>query len=146
MLKPQNGNIAIGSRRTTPTAPLCAAVVSEATEAPTKTPWFQSNDCMISGAVRARRPPKRKAEIGTPCGSSQCGEIDGHCDAGAVKREFGCAAFSLEPFTQSLPRQSIRCSGTGPSIPSHHGERSSVTATLVKMLLPLRLAIAFGFV
>src|SRR5215470_12086164 len=146
MLKPQNGSIAIGSRRTTPTAPLCAAVVSDATEAPTNTPWFQSNDCITSGAVRARRPPKTIAEIGTPFGSSQCGEIDGHCDAGAVKREFGWAAFSLEPLCQSLPRQSIRCSGTGPSMPSHHGQLSSVTATLVKMLFLRRLAIAFGLV
>ena len=33
-----------------------------------------------------------KAEIGTPDGSSHLGSIDGHCDAGAVKRELGCAA------------------------------------------------------
>src|SRR5262245_46568805 len=114
MLNPQNGSMAIGSRRTTPTAPDCAAVVSDATEAPTNTPCGQSNACRTSGAVRARRPPNRMAEIGTPCGSSQCDEIDGHCDAGAVKREFGCAAFSLDPFCQSLPRQSMRCAGTSP--------------------------------
>ena len=46
------------------------------------------------------------AEIGTPCGSSQCGEIDGHCAAGAVKREFGCAAFSVLPGIQRFPFQS----------------------------------------
>src|SRR5512147_2571460 len=146
MLKPQNGSIAIGSRRTTPTAPLCAAVVSDATEAPTNTPWFQSKACITSGAVRARRPPKRMAEIGTPLASSQCGEIDGHCDAGAVKREFGCAAFSLDPLRQSLPRQSVRCSGTAPSMPSHHGQLSSVTATLVKMLFWRSVAMALGLV
>src|SRR5512143_31690 len=146
MLKPQNGSIAIGSRRTTPTAPVAAAVVSEATEAPTKTPWFQSNDSRMSGAVRARRPPNRIAEIGTPFGSSQWGEIDGHCEAGVVKREFGCAAFSVEPFRQSLPRQSMRWSGTGPSKPSHHGQLSSVTATLVKMLLRPRVVMALGLV
>src|SRR5215470_2572544 len=123
----------MGSRRTTPTAPLCAAVVSEATDAPTNTPWLQSNASNTSGAVRARRPPKMKAEIGTPCGSSNLGEIDGHCDAGAVKREFGCAAFSDEPLCQGLPCQSVSRSGTGPSKPSHHGVPSSVTATLVKM-------------
>jgi hypothetical protein len=33
--------MAIGSRRTTPTLPVAAAVVSEATEAPTSTPWDQ---------------------------------------------------------------------------------------------------------
>src|SRR5215468_8116020 len=103
MLRPQKGSIAIGSRRTTPTAPLCAAVVSDATEAPTNTPWFQSKDCRTSGAVRARRPPNTIAEIGTPFGSSQWGEIEGHCEAGAVKREFGWAAFSLDPLRHSRP-------------------------------------------
>src|SRR5687768_9220298 len=97
MLYPQNGSMAIGSRRTTPTAPVCAAVVSDATEAPTKTPCAQSIASNTNGAVRARRPPKMSAEIGTPCGSLNLGEIDGHCAAGAVKREFGCAAFSDEP-------------------------------------------------
>src|SRR5438105_4749620 len=98
MLYPQNGSMAIGSRRTTPTAPVAAAVVSDATEAPRNTPWFQSNASSTSGAVRARRPPKMNAEIGTPCGSSNFGEMLGHCRAGAVKRELGCAAFSLDPF------------------------------------------------
>src|SRR5215813_5598256 len=98
----------MGSRRTTPTAPDCAAVVSDATDDATYTPCFQSNDSRTSGAVRARRPPKMNAEIGTPRGSSHLGEIDGHWRAGAVKREFGCAAFSIEPFCQGLPRQSVR--------------------------------------
>src|SRR5262250_2781893 len=101
---------------------------------------------MTSGAVRARRPPNRMAEIGTPLGSSQCGEMDGHCDAGAVKREFGCAAFSVDPRRQSRPRQSIRCSGTSPSMPSHHGQWSSVIATLVKIELARSVSIAFLFV
>src|ERR687888_2552241 len=146
MLYPQKGSIAIGSRRTTPTAPLCAAVVSEATEAPTKTPWFQSKAWRMSGAVRARRPPNTSAEMGTPCGSSKRGEIDGHCRAGAVKREFGCAAFSGEPFRHGRPRQSVSCSGTGPSMPSHQGQPSSVTATLVKIEFRPRVAMALGFV
>ena len=34
----------VGSRRTTPTAPEAAAVVSEAMAEPTNTPWFQSRD------------------------------------------------------------------------------------------------------
>src|SRR5215470_4528833 len=146
MLYPQKGSIAIGSRRTTPTAPLCAAVVSDATEAPTNTPWFQSNACSTSGAVRARRPPKMSAEIGTPCGSLNLGEIDGHWLAGAVKREFGCAAFSDEPFCHGRPRQSVKRSGTGPSIPSHHGQLSSVTATLVKMVFFLTVSMALRLV
>src|SRR5215472_15033023 len=101
--------MAIGSRRTTPIAPLCcAAVVSEATEAAANTPWFQSYAWKTSGAVRARRPPKMNAEIGTPCGSLNLGEIDGHWIAGAVKREFGCAALSFDPFAHELPCQSVR--------------------------------------
>src|SRR4029077_4343453 len=126
--------------------PLCAAVVSEATEAPTNTPWSQSKDWSTSGAVRARRPPNTSAEMGTPCGSLNLGEMDGHCAAGAVKREFGCAAFSLEPFCHGFPCQSVRRSGTAPSMPSHHGQPSSVTATLVKITFLRRLAIALGFV
>ena len=34
----------MGSRRTTPTAPVAAAVVSEAMMEPTNTPWAQSRD------------------------------------------------------------------------------------------------------
>src|SRR4029077_8669182 len=108
--------------------------------------WFQSKSWRTSGAVRARRPPNTKAEMGTPCGSSNLGEIDGHWRAGAVKRAFGCAAFSLEPFCHGRPRQSVRRSGTGPSMPSHHGRPSSVTATLVKIEFLWRVAMAFGFV
>src|SRR6185436_2882753 len=117
-----------------------------ATDAPTKTPWSQSKASKTSGAVRARRPPKMRAEIGTPSGSSNLGEIDGHCFAGAVKREFGCAAFSFDPFSHGRPCQSVRCWGTSPSIPSHHGRLSSVTATLVKIELRCRLSIALGLV
>src|SRR5213076_1980949 len=73
-------------------------------------------------------------------------EIDGHCAAGAVKREFGCAAFSLDPRCHGRPRQSVSRSGTGPSIPSHQGQPSSVTATLVKIEFLRRVAMALGFV
>src|SRR5688572_19072697 len=86
------------------------------------------------------------ALIGTPWGSSNFGEIDGHCCAGAVNLLFGCAAFSPLPGFQSLPRQSVRCAGTAPSMPSHQGEPSSVSATLVKSVLALMVAIAFGLV
>src|SRR5262249_17789959 len=75
-----------------------------------------------------------------------CGEIDGHCRAGAVKREFGCAALSVEPRCHELPRQSVKCAGTSPSMPSHHGSPSSVTATLVKMEFPCSVAMPLGFV
>ena len=42
ILYPQNGSMAIGSRRIWPTLPSAAAVCSDAMVAPTKTPWFQS--------------------------------------------------------------------------------------------------------
>ena len=59
--------------------------------------------------------------------------------AGAVKREFGCAAFSRRALASTaLPRQSVRRSGTSPSLPSHHGLPSSVTATLVKIVFARR--------
>src|ERR1051326_2910649 len=97
MLYPQKGSMAMGSRRTTPTAPPCwAAVVSEAMVAPTNTPCCQVKDWYTKGATRARRPPKMMAAMGTPLGFSRSGEMLGHCRAGAVKRLLGWAAFSLE--------------------------------------------------
>src|SRR5581483_6731547 len=89
-----------------------------------------------------------KAEIGTPWESSQCGEMDGHWLAGAVKREFGCAA-GPEPGCQSWPRQLIVPSGgvfCPGSMPSHQGSFSGVSATLVKMVLRESAAIALGLV
>jgi len=64
-----NGSIAIGSRRSTPTAPLAAAVVSEEQVAPMNTPCCQFLDCDTSGMVFSRRPPKMMASTGTPFGS-----------------------------------------------------------------------------
>src|SRR6516162_11335737 len=136
MLYPQNGSIANGSRRSSPTVPSAAAVFSEATLAPRKTPWSQSKDSMTSGTVEARRPPNRIAEIGTPAGSSHSGAMIGHWSAGAVNREFGWAAGSAESGVQSRPFQSVRCAGGSGVRPSHHTSPSSVSATLVKMLLP----------
>src|SRR5579859_4967092 len=88
------------------------------------------------------------AEMGTPCGSCQCGEIEGHWLAGAVKRELACAAGPL-PGSQTLPSQSIVPAGgvfRSGSIPSHHGRWSGVSATLVKILLLESVAMAFGLV
>src|SRR6266851_2951171 len=138
--------MAIGSRRTTPTAPVAAAVVSEAIVAPTNTPCSQSNDWYTSGTVRARRPPNRIALIGTPCGSSQCGEITGFWVAGVVNRELGWAALVPEAGVQGLPCQSVRCWGTGPSMPSHHTPPSSVIATLVKIEFLPSASMALGLV
>src|SRR5258708_5743947 len=92
MLYPQNGSIANGSRRTSPTVPAAAAVRSDAMVDARNTPWAHERACTINGTVVARRPPNRIAEIGTPLGSSHSGAIEGHCAAATVNRAFGCAA------------------------------------------------------
>ncbi len=63
--------------------------------------------------VEGRRPPKMKAEMGTPCGFSQSGSMVGHWLAGVVKRPLGWAAGVVLAGVQGLPRQSMRCSGDG---------------------------------
>src|SRR5262250_540881 len=144
MLYPQNGSIAIGSRRTTPTCPVMAAVVSVLIAEPRKTPCAQSNASNTSGITFVRREPKTNAEIGTPCGSSQFGAIDGHCWASTVKREFGCAAGV--PGFHGRPCQSDRSDGGCGVRPSHHGSPEAVSATLVKIVLLFTMAVAFGLV
>src|SRR5215467_1394828 len=100
--------------------------------------------------VEARRPPKMKAWIGTPFGSSQAGSMVGHCDAGAVKRALGCAAFA--PVSLAIcgvhlfPCQSRHSAGGSSVMPSHHTPPSGVSATLVKMVFRESAAIALGLV
>ena len=84
-----NGRIAMGSRRTTPTAPVAAAVVSEESTEPMNTPCVQSLVSVTSGIVVLRRPPKRMAEIGTPFGLVHSGARVGTFAIGVQKREFG---------------------------------------------------------
>src|SRR5918994_3136617 len=103
--------MAKGSKRSLPTAPAWAAVVSELMIEPRNTPWSQSNDSVTSGTFVARRPPNRIAEIGTPSGSSHSGAIDGHCEAGVVNRALGWAAGASDDGVQSFPRQSVRWDG-----------------------------------
>src|SRR5690349_23551800 len=142
-----NGSIAIGSRRTTPTAPVAAAVVSLDTVAPMKVPCVQSRDSVTSGTVVLRRPPKRIAEIGTPFGSSYSGARIGQFRIGVQNREFGCEETVPLSGVQSLPCQSIRWAGGSLVIPSHQMSPSSVRATLVKTEPPFSIArIAFGLV
>src|SRR5215831_650967 len=136
--------MAIGSRRTTPTFPVAAAVVSEPSVAPRKTPCAQLKLWSTSGTVVARRPPKMIALIGTPSGSFTCLLSTGLLVIGAVKRELGWAAFSVEPFFHGRPCQSVSSSGTSPSIPSHHTSPSLVMATLVKMVSLAMVLIALG--
>src|SRR5437016_7330831 len=90
------------------------------------------------------------ALIGTPSGFSQSGSIVGHCEAGAVKRAFGCAAFTPVSFAISgvhlLPCQSRHSAGGSSVMPSHHTPPSGVSATFVKIELRESVAIAFGLV
>jgi hypothetical protein len=78
MWYPQKGSMAIGSKRSAPTAPAWAAVVSEPMIEPRNTPCSQSSASCTSGTTEARRPPNRIASIATPAGSSHSGAIDGH--------------------------------------------------------------------
>src|SRR4051794_41532190 len=98
--------MAIGSRRRTPTLPVVAAVVSDDSVAPRKTPCCQLRASKTSGTFRCRRAPKRTALMGTPSGASHFGEMDGHWLAGGVKRLVGCAALSVE------------AGGPGPAFPA----------------------------
>src|SRR5919107_751500 len=91
------GSVAIGSRRTTPTLPVAAAVVSDDRVAPRNTPCCQSCASVTSGTVSLRRPPKKIASSGTPCGSSHSGALVSHCSIGVQYRELGCEAGSDEP-------------------------------------------------
>src|SRR5919201_1819865 len=146
MLYPQKGTMAIGSKRSSPTSPAAAAVVSTDIVAPRNTPCSQSKASVTSGTTVARRPPNRKASIGTPAGSSHSSAMQGHCEAGVVKRAFGCAAGSSESGIHSLPFQSIAWSGGSPVIPSHQTSPSSVRAQLVKIVFFSTVSIAFGLV
>src|SRR4051794_10993750 len=126
-----NGSIAIGSRRTTPTCPLAAAVVSEPIVAPTYTPWIQLNAWNTSGTVLDRLPPKTIAETSTPAGSSQAGSRAGLFVAGAVKRPFGWAAGRPQPGVHFWPVQSMHSAGGSAVLPSHQTSPSGRSATLV---------------
>src|SRR5207244_12639551 len=116
-----------------PTWPVIAAVVSEPRVAAMYTPSDQFFASVTSGTVVERRPPKMKASIGTPAGSSQCGSMDGHCAAETVKRALGCAAARPLDGAHSLPVQSVSFGGGSFVMPSHHTSPSGVRATLVKM-------------
>src|ERR1700733_12793939 len=140
----------MGSRRTWPTPPVAAAVVSDPIVAPTYTPALQLKAWYTSGRVVARRPPKINALIGTPCGSSHDGSMVGHCEAGAVKRELGCAALAPVSLAicgvQRLPFQSVHSAGGSSVMPSHHTPPSGVSATFVKIEFLASVVMAFGFV
>ena len=62
----------------------------------------------------------------------------GHCEAGAVKRAFGCAAFAPVFFADlrrpTLPCQSMHSAGGLSVMPSHHTPPSGVSAMLVNIV------------
>src|SRR5260370_40513647 len=142
--------MAIGSRRTFPTAPAAAAVVSDPIVAPMYTPELQLKAWKTRGIVVALRPPKMMALMGTPLGSSQAGSIVGHCEAGAVKRALGCDAFAPVSLAISgahfWPFQSRHSAGGVSVMPSHQTPPSGVSATFVKMEFFANAAIAIGLV
>src|SRR5437870_8630408 len=112
---------------------------------PRKTPCGQSNAANTSGITPVRREPKITPEIGTPCGSSQFGAMDGHCSASTVKRELGWAA-APSPGFHDRPCQSESPAGGVGVNPSHHGSPEAVSATLVQIVFERTIAVAFGFV
>src|ERR1700757_3984873 len=138
--------MAIGSKRSLPTSPAWATVVSEDMIEPMNVPCSQSRASCTSGTIDARRPPNMIAEIGTPRGSSHSSAIDGHWAQGTVKRALGWAAVLSDSGVQSSPRQSMACTGGSPVMPSHQISPSSVLAQLVKTVLRLTISIALGFV
>src|SRR6266436_5911351 len=102
----------------------------------------------MSGMVLARRPPKMMALMGTPLGCSQAASMVGHCEAGAVKRALGCAAFAPVCLAISgvhlFPCQSKHSAGGSSVIPSHQTPPSGVNATLVKTEFVASVAMALG--
>src|SRR5713101_5780827 len=125
--------MAKGSRLTTPCCAVAAAVVSEPIVAARYTPSSQECASYTSGTAVLLRPPKTKALIATPCGSSQAGSSEGHWVEDTVKRELGCAAGRPQSGVHSLPCQSVSFAGGVLVMPSHHTSPSGVSATLVKM-------------
>ena len=137
--------MAIGSRRSWPTLPAAAAVVSLLVVAARKVPCPQSKDSVTSGTTLARRPPKRMASMGTPFGSSHSCAITGHCFAGVVKRAFGWAAGRPDCGFHGRLSQSINSAGLSSVMPSHQTSPSGVIAQFVKIEFLLTVSIAFGF-
>src|SRR4051812_11329347 len=98
--------------------------------APRYTPWLQLNAWNTNGTTVDRRPPKMKALIGTPAGSSHRSSRIGHWDSGAVNRALGCAAGRPQSGAHGRPVQSVSRAGGASVRPSHHTSPSAVVATL----------------
>src|SRR5438270_6741986 len=133
----------MGSRRSWPTLPAAAAVVSLLAVAPRNVPCVQWKASITIGTIPARRPPKRMGSIGTPLGSSHSGAITGHCPAGVVNRALGCAALRFDSGVHGRRSQSINSAGLSPVMASHQTSPSGVTAQFVKMEFLVTVSIAF---
>src|SRR5579862_78106 len=136
--------MAMGSRRSCPTFPVIAAVVSLLTVEPRKVPCRQLKASVTSGTIPARLPPKRMASIGTPLGSSHSGAITGHCEAAAVNRAFGWAALRPESGVHGRRSQSMSFAGFSSVIPSHQTSPSIVMAQFVKMEFRVTVSMALA--
>src|SRR5437879_1554925 len=137
--------MAIGSRRSCPTLPVMAAVVSLLVVAPRNVPCCQLKDSVTRGTIFARRPPKRMASIGTPLGSSHSFAMTGHCLAGVVNRAFGWAAGRPDWGFHWRRNQSVNSGGFSSVMPSHQTSPSGVMAQLVKIEFFVTVSNAFGF-
>ena len=89
-----------------------------------KTPCVQSVASTTSGALVARRPPKRMTSSGTPCGASQSSAICGHCVAATVKRAFACAAGRPPASRGCPPSRSLGRRLVGEALPPHVAVRT----------------------
>src|SRR6516164_2725960 len=137
--------MAIGSRRSCPTLPAAAAVVSLLAVAPKNVPCCQLNDSVTRGTMPARRPPNRMASMGAPVGSCHSGAITGHWLAGVVKRALGCAALRPACGVQGRRSQSTSSAGFSSLIASHQMSPSGVIAQLVKIEFRVAVSMALGF-
>ena len=129
-----------------PTSPAAAAVVSTDIVAPRKTPCSQSKASVTSGTVLARRPPNRKASIGTPSGSSHSGAIEGHCDAGVGEAgvRMGGGVVGLRGPLVAVPVDRVVGRLAGHPLPPDVAVVGP--AQLVKIVFRSIVSIAFGFV
>ena len=126
--------MAIGSRRVTPTAPVAAAVVSEAIVAPTKTPCCQLRDSYTSGAnARAASAENNRGDGNAlrilPVRRNRRRLLRRDRVTGVRMRGWSCCRASrARPSSRSgLRRRAV-------PMPSHHGSRDAVSATFVKIV------------
>src|SRR5207237_8823480 len=104
--------MANGSRRTSPTLPAAAAVVSDPIVAALYTPSSQFAASTTNGTVSLRLAPKMNAEMGTPAGLLHAGSSERHGVAENVRSALRYAAMRqvtrASDDVHDSPHQSIR--------------------------------------